>query len=69
MTHMRPLTPLEVDTLRVALALLQETDAASPELQHARASTDVSMIASDRSIAALLDELDEAEVGVRRAGP
>lgn len=69
MTHARPLTPIEVDTLRVALALLLETDPGSHDLMHARATTEVSTIASDDLIAQLLAELEDADVGVRRAGP
>ena len=67
MTHARPLTPLEVDTLRVALALLLETDAESDALHHARATASVSAIASDFQIDGLLNELERAEVDVRRA--
>jgi hypothetical protein len=67
---MRPLTELEVDTIRVALALLQTTPARSVDLLDARVQTEVSEIASDEKIAQLLDELHgAAEVGIRRAAP
>ncbi len=65
----RPLTPIEVETVRVALALLLETPAQSLDLLHARATTEVTTIASDAIIAQLLAELEGADVDVRRAGP
>jgi hypothetical protein len=65
---LRPLTPLEVDTLRVALALLLITPASSLDLLDARLTQAVSAIASDDVTAALLAELAGADVGVRRAG-
>jgi hypothetical protein len=65
--HMRPLTPLEVDTLRVALALLLTTPPRSLDLIDARAETEVNTIANDEITAQLLDELHGAEVSVRRA--
>lgn len=66
---LRPLSPIEIDTIRVALALLLEMDAASVELLHARAVTEVEAIARDTIIEQLLGELEGAEMGVRRAGP
>jgi hypothetical protein len=68
MTHSRPLTAIEVETLRVALALLLETSADNPNLLHARAVTEVTTIASDDQISVLLAELEGADVDVRRPG-
>lgn len=68
MTHLRPLTPLEVETLRVALALLLETPADNPDLLHARTTTEVTTILNDGRIGQLVDELAGADVSVRRAG-
>ena len=67
MTPARPLTPLEVDTLRVALALLLHTPPRSLDLLDARVQTEVNTIANDEAIARLLDELAGADVAVRRA--
>jgi hypothetical protein len=66
-TSMRPLSPIEVDTIRVALALLQQTSAGSLHLFEARIQTHVQAIASDHAIDQLLTELEGAEVDVRRA--
>jgi hypothetical protein len=66
---MRPLTPIEVDTLRVALALLLMTPASSLDLLDARLTQAVGAIASDEVTAQLLDEFNGAEVSVRRAKP
>jgi hypothetical protein len=64
---LRSLTPLEVDTLRVALALLLVTPTSSLDLLDARVTEAVGAIASDEVTAQLLNELAGAQVDVRRA--
>jgi hypothetical protein len=65
----RPLTPLEVDTIRVALAMLMITPPSSLDLLDARLTLAVTTILNDPAIALLLAELEGADVDVRRPGP
>jgi hypothetical protein len=65
----RPLTAIEIDTIRVALTLLLEAPADDPLLTHARALTEVTAIARDTLIEQLLGELEGGAVTVRRAEP
>ncbi len=58
----RPLSSLEVDTIRVALALLLDPGMPPEVLDAARGLEDVEAIANDVVISALMMELEHASV-------